>query len=1565
MHVRIPTHYGFPLAVALLTAGLALAAGIAKETPKGTIKGKTTAQESGNAVSAWVSITSTFQCDGRTLRFSTQSDNDGTFSFSRVPAGVYLLAARGRAHYIDPVKVTVTEARTVEIEAELEPESPSLKFYVHQHMFTPDERARVTCEGFVTTTDSVTFSVYRVDHSRLLDEYGGSIRDLIGWSRGDYPSLHEDATFSKPVFSLVSKFDSRITTRDSEGIFTERFALPQLSPGIYVVRAQADTSEDIDWLLVSRIGLVTKSVGQEVLAYAVNLKSGTPVAGAEIQVFSDEQLVGTGVSGPDGVARLKLAGAEGSRKVVARKGDSFAFVDSWAERSFSTRDVIYCYTDRPVYRPGQKVYFRGIARRFENQRYTPQIGKLVRVEVRDSRDNLVYRDTMRTDGFGSYYGHLSLNSESATGYYRIVSTIQGAGLGAESGFRVMAYRKPEFSVKVSFDKRRYLREDTVRAKISARYYFGAPVANALVNYSVNRSPFWLFEEDEELYSELADYEGFGESVKYGEVRTDQNGEAVVEFRATWPKPSREDPYDTDQLFTLDCYVTDRSDQQADGEGSVLAARGEFAVSVAPDKFTAETGSTVTADVTVRYHNHKPARDRKVEVVVARHIWLPCDEHHLRVICRKTLTTNSLGRARMSFKAREGDLEITATAVDRKGNEVSGRSFVWCWSGAGEIAGARYTDLQIVLDKKSYVAGETANLLINTAERGATALVTIESDRVHLARVVPLTSKSTSLEMPIKAAYKPNFYVAVCFVKDKEFFRKETRAKVSLEADTLRIRVEPNKPKYKPGDNAVYRIKATDSVGKPAVAQLSVGVVDEAIYAIAEDETIPIVDYFYERKPNSVTTGFSFPEIYLSDPDKAGSPRMNAEPRMRKRFEDTAFWSPNVVTNANGEAEVRFVIPDNLTTWRATIRGITANTTCGQAVNRVQVQQPLLVRLETPRFLVQHDSTRVTAAVHNYTGSGQTVRVVLKAPGLKLHDAPLNVVRVPDGGVERVDWVLSAPKPGEFSVSVTARTQTVGDAMQISLPVYPHGEERRRLKVGAITSDAAATETVILRSDSIPEATRLLIRLAPSLASSALGSLDYLARYPYGCTEQTTSAFLPDVLIYRSFRDKGIMDSKLERQLPEMVTKGLYRLYRFQLEDGGWAWCEYGQADVWMTAYVCYALVLARDAGFPVNSDALERGMTALEKLLRKSKPNLDTDFGCYVLSVAGIDTSEYFLASLVQNRLTARGLAYAALALSQNGYTEQAGLALSRMLARANRQPGLTYWTDADRRGWEGDNVETTAIALQALLRIAPRDPRVVEAIRWLMSHRTGGYWFSTRQTAQVLIAIAEYIELTGELKPEYDASVKINGKTVASLEFGRASVFDVEKSISIPPALLRKGHNSIQVAKSGTGNLYYAVELTQFVAKERMPIRVSGSGLMVARTYHKTDRHIRDYEREEPGPEVCRARTGEVLLVRLIMDASRPMRYVMLEDYIPAGCEIVDRGKVDYYEWDYWYSDRDVRDNKIAFFIDTLPAGRRVIEYKIRAGFAGKYHAPPAQLFGMYQPDTRACTAEKEFTVR
>lgn len=1559
-------------ALALLGAAVLLAYGIGQETPVGALKGSVVARESGAPLRADVGLTSVAKVDGEHLYYSAKSGKDGSFLLRSIPAGAYKLEIQSKAHHMKATKVIIAEGATETLEADLEPDQPSLDLYVHENVFTPGEAPQVTCHGFLDS-ETISLRVYWVDPDAFLLKANASLEKLIGGS--SYMSPEEQSGLNLDTnrsLRLAHQEDVRITHRDIEGIFTQRMDLPVLAPGLYVVAVKSAGLQRCGWVMVTSLGLIAKTVGAQTLTYTVDLRTGEPVASSDISIFLDSRRVTSGKTDRDGIAHLSVPSSETGHPdemIVARSGNSFAFITASFSSPSSTSRLIYTYTERPVYRPGQFVFYKGIVRDNINDTYkTPGRGSVV-VEVRDPDDMLIYRGAKTTDKFGCYSGAIHLNAEAPTGVYSIKTTVNGES-NEEDGvsFTVAAYRKPEFSVKATFDKKRYTRGEWVKAKVSVNYYFGSPVANATVSYTINRSAYWLFGDDDAMVDGYSDYGGYGEQVKYGDIRTDENGEATIEFPATWQQPKDNEGYDTDQEFSISLTATDKSGTEATGEGSVLVTRGEFAVEVQPDSYVTAPGKTVGVLIKAADYEHHPVANQDVSVTLSREQWSESGDYKLETLTKKQVTTDKNGRATAQLPVdKAGSLMITTRATDSRGNEIVSSNYVW---STGEIedgsSDPNMQGLDIVLDKKTYSAGDKARVLILTNRPGVTALVTVEGSRIYDSRTVKLSGKSTLVEIPIKANYKPNFYVSVCGVYHKNFLRAEKGAKVSIKSEALNIWIEPSRKIYKPAQKADYRLKVTDSNGKPVSSELSVGVVDEAIYAIEPESTTPILDYFYAHRENAVQTYDSFPQIYLSDPDKAGAPLQN-EPmkiRVRKRFLDTAYWGPSVITDSKGEARVSFDLPDNLTTWRATVRGVSADTLCGQATNTVIARQPLLVRLELPRFLVQGDRSVLTAVVHNYTGRDQRVRVRIRAPRLKVEDDIERNVLVRNDGSERIDWQVSAPKPGAFAVDVRAEGETAGDAVQLDLPVKPRGEENST-STAAVVTGGSKSLSIPVRNDAIMEATQLRVRLAPSLASSVLGSLDYLAQYPYGCTEQTVSTFLPDVILLQSMKTLGLRNAKLEAQLPDMVHKGLSRLYRFQLTDGGWSWSQYGTADPWMTSYVCYALIRAREPGFSIDQARLESGLDALKKAVDSRKTYLYPHaFGCYTLALAGKDVSSELDALAPRRYLNNETLAAMALAYERLGKADKAKAILDRLFGKSIGGGDGIHWSGGYR--YDGGDIEPTALALQAMLRITPGDPRIYDIVRWLMKSRRDDYWWSTRGTAMVLYGMADFLRTTKELAPNETVSVLVNGKSVGDVHFDKGSVYAPQTELTITAPNLRQGRNSVEIRKAGAGNVYYSSSLTQYIAKKSMPQLVSGAGLKVTRAYYSVPSGYNPYEiGQRVGSPISNCETGDTVLVRLTVYASTSFSHMLLEDSIPAGCEIMTRGDVSFDEWNYWWGGQDVRDDKISFYIDELENGKAVIDYRLRAGFAGNYIALPAQVFSMYDPAVRATTGSTEFSIR
>lgn len=306
-----------------------------------------------------------------------------------------------------------------------------------------------------------------------------------------------------------------------------------------------------------------------------------------------------------------------------------------------------------------------------------------------------------------------------------------------------------------------------------------------------------------------------------------------------------------------------------------------------------------------------------------------------------------------------------------------------------------------------------------------------------------------------------------------------------------------------------------------------------------------------------------------------------------------------------------------------------------------------------------------------------------------------------------------------------------------------------------------------------------------------------------------------------------------------------------------------------------------------------------------------------------------------------------------------------RLWSEARETDALCNW----RAGSEGymqwlPDTEVTALALNALLSMTPKDPRILKVVRWLMAQREGSHWLSTRDTAFILLAVADFVRAFEELKPDFTLAVRLNGRPLGqALHFGPDAVLAPQRRIEISPNDLRVGENILELAKTGPGNLFYSLRLSQYVSFENRVETIAGSGLRVERQYYKLslrrDRRSGALELRPSDRPQTRFRAGDLVRVRLAVSTGSEMEYMMVEDPLPAGCEVLSRGDLYPWEWDRWYSDMDIHDRLVGFFARRLPAGRQEIEYDVRVEVPGRFCALPTEVFCMYRTDLRGTGAE------
>ncbi len=765
------------------------------------------------------------------------------------------------------------------------------------------------------------------------------------------------------------------------------------------------------------------------------------------------------------------------------------------------------------------------------------------------------------------------------------------------------------------------------------------------------------------------------------------------------------------MYTLSATVIEGQDREVEATGEARVTRGAFRLTVTPDGYVAAPGQVTNVVVSAQDFDGKPIPNQPFSLETGFEHWQN-DKYAYKKIGLQNGVTGGDGRMVLPITPpRAGTLSLKVRAYDASRHLVLGRANLWAASDQGGELDTTYDDLSLLTDKRHYKPGDTARVLLNTSHLGQTVLLTIEGEKVQRVMTVPIHSRSTVVRVPIRAEYGPNVFLAACYVQNKHFAQSETPLRVLMPNSDVKVTVTADReekekrrkgeeekiqgaassliphpsslPRYAPEDKITYTIQTTDAAGKAVPCELSFGVVDEAIYALREDNPKAMQQAFYPRRSNQVSTSYSFAVEYLGDADKA-------EPKIetRKKFPDTAYWNPNLQTDAQGKATVSFTLPDNLTTWRATATANTLDTKIGRGVDKVLVTKDFYVRLQTPRSLTQTDQSRVVAIVHNETGVAQTALVRLRADNLTAGGDETQTLTLPPGGHAEASWPVTANGYGEAKLKVTAWTPKEGtarqytDGLETTLPIRPHGREDYKAFAGQLTSEHPETEVIRLDANAVPELSHVTVRLTPSVASSLSGSLDYLIGYPYGCVEQTLSRVLPDLRVQQVLKQRGLTLNEAEtrrtRELPKMVREGLQRLYRFQHPSGAWGWWEHDPDDPWMTGYVLLGLAEARADGYPVSDRVLKTGRDAGVKLLNRCKAD-QLPFLMYGLALAG-EKKEVakWRGRLSLPGMSAENLAY--VTLTDSLLQKDSGTAAHWLDGKATHQDEMLHWQDSQQR---------------------------------------------------------------------------------------------------------------------------------------------------------------------------------------------------------------------------------------------------------------------------------------------
>jgi uncharacterized protein YfaS (alpha-2-macroglobulin family) len=1410
----------------------------------------------------------------------------------------------------------------------------------------------------------------------------------------------------------------------------------------------------------TNLGVTAKLGGPSGLVWVTRLSDGQPQPGAEVTIRDGKGKVRwRGTTGPDGVAvtpgraqllpkraqaaaRRAAEAAEGDGDgeeqrdfgvpataallVFARVGSDVTSVDPSNEGGLAawsfhvTPDPFvageqlrgFLQSDRGLYRPGDTVHLRGLAR-------TMKLGGALRlpaarkahVTVRDPRGDEILTRDVALSRYGGFSVDVPITEAGRLGDYHVEAAL-GSGKFVER-FSVEQYRAATFEVKVPLPAREPIAGEELRLQAEARYLYGAPLRGGTLTWRVYRRnrvvsfpklPSFEFDDARnwerwwDARSEVSE-----PLVSEDEQRLDKDGRARLTLKLA------KDDFQSAQDVMVTAEVQDETHQTIAANVAIPAHRAGVYFGV--DRGSPIGGAGSARALKLVAVDPKGQRiDARATFRAIKRTWSCAYEawgYHGSYRCEKK--ESEVARQEVALHAdaptevrfappSPGTYFLIVEGSDAAGNATATAAELWTWGdgdAAFEVDDSERFD--VIADKAKYAVGETAHLLLKTSLRDATGLLTVERDGVIERRLVTVGAGTTTVDVPIKEGYGPNVYASVVLVKGRTgkgarglpvMRMGMTTLSVDVEAKRLKVAVTTDRESYRPGDTVTADLQVTDGGGKPVQAEVALSAADEGVLSLIAFKTPDPLATFYEPWGLGVRTATGYERLArLPEPGEeryatggdAGEPGT-----LRSRFLATAYWNPAIETDAGGHARVTFAAPDNLTAYRLMAVAADAGERFGSGERRVTVRKPLQLLGAMPRFLNVGDEVKGGVLVVNDTGKPGTVIVDATVAGAHVSGGTHREVALGAGARTPVTFALRADHAGELRLRVKASLGTENDGIELKLPVrYPAPVETQVVALGS-TSDEARL-AIAIPTGVLPGSASLEVSTDPDGVAGLEESLRDLIQYPYGCLEQTTSRLIPLVAVEelaRSLKLASLDGPALQRY----IRAGLEKLQGFQTEEGGFSLWVGGKPEPYLTAFALWGLKLADDAGHKVPKPMMARGVAYLHAALgRDEKVAGPIDdflgemgsraFAVHVLGLLDSPDPGYATKLLeAKANLPRFGTAFLARALALNlGAQHPSVTGLLDDLARsAESTPTTAIIREAgghDLRWYMSDDVRTSAIATDAFLDLRPAEPILPKLVKGLLAQRHDGSWMNTQDDLYALVALTHYVK--SRTAGGVSVEARLGGKAVLAGALEGRSVRIRRASVPLDPAHPPAAPLTI---KASGGEVFYStlIHFRRTVAAQK----AYENGISVRREYMDpaTGAPV------DPGKGL---KVGAMVRVRVTVSSPDWRAHLAVDDPIPAGLEPVNTKLVtsgDVLEKkhrrgageprdldDRWWQPaaRELRDDRVVVFIEELPPGPASFDYLARATTAGTFVVPGVSAQEMYQPEITARTAPSTFVVR
>ena len=1343
--------------------------------------------------------------------------------------------------------------------------------------------------------------------------------------------------------------------------------------------------------------LTQKRTPTAVLMRLAKMSDASSVPGVTIRALTDENIeLARAVTDKNGIAEFpretvfpKSPNAKGTHLFIAdtATGPALQFAEATAYSSGSDyaappkRPRAEIVTDRNLYRPGQMVKMKGLARDVTVfSGLTIPFGAGVHWSVTESDGSRVIGEGDTTlSGYGGWEAEWKIPDTAKLGSYEIRCRVAGRDFDGVALISIQEYRVPLFSVLVEATTPEV--GTTAHARVSSAYFHGAPNVAARVHWKATWTTYAEFGSEVEggyrkrfnSYAEVGprlDVDSEDIKTIEGDTQLDAHGFATLACESPFkdnPAVSR-----TNVIWRSD--VTSIDGQTLSGGDTATLFATKTRLGVRAEEQTGESeaaASAVSSGVKVEIDALNP-EDQKVDGVLVRadlfHVTTKTVKEQLAPFVYRYRNTDQFAKvasqesktpAQLVFPTTEtGRYVVAVTATKIKAPIVSDETTVTGEKPA-ELPVVNETTFKIGRRSEPFLPGEKAALAIE-APFGGVAWVSVETDEVLDTLLVPVKGNAGRIELPIKENYAPNAAVSIYLVKpggEKELpLERFAYTEIDVRRPDRELKIAPHlaSATAKPGETIRGEVLVTSQDKPVPDTDLLVFAVDDAVLTLGDWKLPKIGDKFYPRNPFSIRTyqalhGYIENLAKLSLTQKGftigdgGEEAISNIKNVRKEFRTLAYWQGSLKTGADGKVKFEFIAPDNLTTYRVVAVGQTkANQFGGDATQTVKISKPLLIDLALPRFLRDRDEVELRAVVRqNFADDDAITTRCITDANLKLlaADIATQSAHRDAPSVFRFKAKVGDPdlKPAKVHFeAVSNSNKEMSDAVEITITVQPPTIVRKETVAGSFHGPAFDAHRAM------PEMwTRGRGQFTTTISTSPwlpqISGLPVILQYPHGCFEQISTKLLGYSLLANLLAYLPDFQQR-DAEYRATLQRGMKQYADSLLEDGMLPYWPGGTTgNGFVTCQALWSVNESSNAGFEPPSDLQEKLAGAVKKIVKGQLPasRFEKCFALFVLTQSN-NGDDYQNESqelyLHRNEGSDEDRALLAIALHQQNIMAHEQQQLLREIdkpikERAFNPVTFTSMTRAEAMRSFAFNVIAPATWTKQ------RKQQARDRMSKLMNNAGS---LSTQENLWLLLAFKSMLgtEPKEELHPTQPpaAVVSKNARSAAWLDHR------IQDDLVI---------NALN--QSALTFLMQAEYSTSEVDTDRVD-----RGFRIERVM----KNLTDATRV--GTPDAPLKLGDQLLITYRLNTRKLQNFVALDDSLPAGLEVVNPNLAlvaKFYELPppdphdklLGLSYSEMRDRSALLYFDTVDPGSGTYSVLARATAAGSFRWPATQVAPMY----------------